>query len=889
MTMQAWDNTEAQKQASEYFAKDELAPSVFLGKYALRNEQDEILEPTPDYMHDRLAGEFARIEAKYANPLSRDEIYGLLAKRQGRLGMGPVIPQGSPMSAIGNPYKLQSLSNCFVIASPHDSYGGILFTDQEQAQIMKRRGGVGFDISPIRPRGLKTANAAGTTVGIAVFMERFSNTCREVAQGGRRGALMLTISILHPEVETFIHAKRDRTKVTGANISIRVTDAFMQAVQDDTDFTLQWPVNVPVSQAEIVKTVRARNIWEQMIDASWDSAEPGILFWDTAQRMTPSDAYSDFGHRSVATNPCGEIILPPYDSCRLLVIDLTHFVLNAFKSDAAFDMTSFDDVVQKSQRLMDDLVDLELEAVDKIIAKIKADPEPDHVKRIELETWERIKKVGGSGRRTGLGITGLGDALAMLGVRYGSDDSVVWTDNIYRALALGAYRSSVKMAEERGAFPIFDLNLEKNHPFIKRVMAEDETLAKAWRKFGRRNIALTTTAPVGSVSILTQTTSGVEPAFLLSYTRRKKINPNDVNARVDFVDKLGDKWTEFPVYHHYYKEWMDATGKKNIEDSPYFGATSNDVDWVMSVKVQAAAQKWICHSISKTTNLPQSVSHEVISDVFLEAWKSGCKGMTVYRDKSRDGVLVTDTKVVLDLAARYDGCPVDELDKMIAIGNKYRHNMPNGYLETLKEIEAYVARRKGVVVEEDDIKMEQIVENHAPRRPKELECDIHQAKVNGESWTLLVGLFGDQPYEVFGGLSQYVEIPKKWKSGKLLKNGKKDGLTTYNLLFGPEGEEMKIKDVISVFDNPVHGAFTRTISLALRHGIPIQYIVEQLQKDKHSDMQSFSRVMARVLKTYIKNGTVSGERTCWQCNTKGSLSYQEGCILCKSCGASKCG
>lgn len=890
MTLKIWDNQEALLKASEYFNNDELAPIVFLGKYALRNGSEELLEATPEHMHRRLARDFARIESKYPNPLSEDKIFNLFAKRPGRLGMGPVIPQGSPMSAIGNPYKLQSLSNCFVIAQPHDSYGGILFADQEQAQIMKRRGGVGFDISSIRPRGSKTANAAGTTDGIAIFMERFSNTCREVAQGGRRGALMLTISVLHPEIETFIHAKRDRMRVTGANISIRVTDNFMQAVENDTEVTLQWPVDVPIEKAEITRVVRARDIWEQIVDAAWDSAEPGILFWDTAVKMTPSDAYASCGHRSESTNPCGEIVLPRYDSCRLLVVDLTHFVCNPFTQDASFDFEYFDEVVQNAQRLMDDVVDLELEAVDKIIAKIKADPEPEHVKRIELELWERIKKVGGSGRRTGLGITGLGDALAMLGVRYGSEESVVWTDKIYRALALGSYRSSVKMAEERGPFPIYDFNMEKDHPFIKKVMAEDHDLANAWRKHGRRNIANTTTAPVGSVSILTQTTSGIEPAFLLSYTRRKKINPNDKDARVDFTDKLGDRWTEFPVYHHYYKMWMDTTGKKTVEESPYYKATSSDVDWVMSVKVQAAAQNWICHSISKTTNLPQNISHDVISKVYLEAWKLGCKGMTVYRDKSRDGVLVTDTAAVIDLAARYDGCPIEELDAMLVIGKKYRQHMPKGYLETLAELETYVQRRRGQVEDETEIiKMEQIVENHAPRRPKELSCDIHQVKVAGESWTMLVGLLGDQAYEVFGGLSQYIEIPKKWKSGKLLKNGKKDGVTTYNLVFGPDGEEMKIKDVISVFDNPVHGAFTRTISLALRHGIPIQYIVEQLQKDKHSDMQSFSRVMARVLKTYIKDGTKSGESTCWACGVKGSLVYQEKCVMCKACGTSRCG
>jgi ribonucleoside-diphosphate reductase alpha chain len=894
MTQETWDDHEAITQTTGYFDNDELAPSVFVGKYALRNNDDQVLEPTPDYMHRRLAREFARIEAKYPNPLSEERIYGLLSKRPGRLGMGPVIPQGSPMSGIGNPYRLQSLSNCFVIPSPVDSYGGILFTDQEQAQVMKRRGGVGFDISQIRPRGLKTANAAGTTDGIGIFMERFSNTCREVAQGGRRGALMLTVSVKHPEIETFIHIKRDKTKVTGANVSIRVTDDFMQAVDDDAHFTLQWPVDVSLEQATVTRRVRARDIWEQIVDAAWDSAEPGVLFWDAIERMSPADAYASCGFRSTSTNPCGEIPISGErsDSCRLLVVDLTHFVFDPFKSSTSFDFAAFNETVQDAQRLMDDLVDLELEAVDAIIAKVKADAEPEHVKRIELELWERIRSAGKDGRRTGLGITGLGDALAMLNIQYGSQASVDRTGEIYRELALGAYRSTVTLAKERGAFPVYDFDLEKDHPFLKKVMNADKDLARDWKRYGRRNIALTTTAPVGSVSTLTQTTSGIEPAFLLSYTRRKKVNPNDKNARVDFVDRLGDRWTEFPVYHHNFKTWMDVTGKTDVRESPYHQATSNDVDWLMSVKLQAAAQEWVCHSISKTCNLPQDASHDTISKVYLEAWRSGCKGFTVYRDRSRDGVLVSDTKVSIDLNTRYDGVPTEEVETLYRLGRKYQQHMPAGYIKTLSELETYLTRRLNradVTSDDSDVKVEQIIENHAPKRPKELPCDIHQVKVSGESWTMLVGLFGDQPYEVFGGLSQYVEIPRKWKQGKLQKNGKKDGITTYNLAFGPEGEEVKVKDVISVFENATHGAFTRTISLALRHGIPIQYVCEQLMKDKHSDMQSFSRVTARVLKTYIKNGTSSGETTCWGCGVKGSLTYQEGCVACKACGASKCG
>lgn len=891
MTVQVWDKHEAQKLSLGYFDGDEAAAKVFIKKYALRDEKEQILEPTPDYMHHRLATDFARAESKYANAMSYKEILELFAKVPGRLGMGPVIPQGSPMSAIGNNYKKQSLSNCFVIPPPEDSYGGICYTDEEEAQIMKRRGGVGFDISTIRPRGLVTSNAAGTTDGISVFMQRFSNTCREVGQGGRRGALMLTISVHHPEIETFIHIKRDRSMVTGANISIRVTNDFMRAVESDSDFTLQWPVDVPLKDAKVVRTVKAREIWEQIIDAAWDSAEPGVLFWDTALEMSPADAYASKGFRSISTNPCGEIILSAYDSCRLLVVDLTHFVKNDFQASAEFDFDHFSNIVQKAQRLMDDLIDLELEAVDKIIGKINSDPESARTKRHELELWGQIKKACIDGRRTGLGITGLGDALAMMNVRYGSEESVVWTDRIYRALALASYRSSVKMAEERGAFPAYDFELEKNHPFITRIMNEDPELEKLYRKFGRRNIANTTTAPVGSGSMLTQTTSGIEGCHLLSYIRRIKKTALDVDAKTDFVDELGDKWTHFPIYHHFFKRWMDVTGKTNPEESPYHKATSADVDWLMSVKVQAAAQRWICHSISKTCNLPVDVSHELVDKVYLEAWKSGCKGFTVYRDKSRDGVLISEEGVELDFNARYDLVAVDEIQKMLEIGRKHRTKMQPGYVKTLERLETYLAHRTGTVPSEDDSRerVNKIVENHAPRRPKELSCDIHQAKIAGETWTMLVGLLNGAPYEVFGGLSEYIEIPKRCKSGKLLKNGKKDGVATYNLVFGPEGEETKIKDVVSVFDNPIHGTFTRTISLAVRHGIPIQYIAEQLQKDKHSDMQSFSRVMARVLKTYIKDGTKPGHSTCQSCGMKDTLVYQENCVLCKACGSSKCG
>lgn len=1311
-----YSQEEALKETTKYFNGDSLAADVWVKKYALRNESGELLEKTPDDMHRRLAKEFARIEAKYPNPMSEDEIYNLLKKTgTNDLGMGYIVPQGSPMSAIGNPYKMQSLSNCFVINSPSDSYGGILFADQEQAQIMKRRGGVGFDISTIRPRGLSTANAAGTTDGIAVFMERFSNTCREVAQGGRRGALMISISVSHYEIETFINIKKDLKKVTGANISIRLSDEFMNAVKNDTDFTLQWPVEVPLEQAKITKTVKAKDIWNQIIDAAWTSAEPGLLFWDTAKKNTPSDAYDSKGYGSQSTNPCltadtliavadgrgfvsigdlanegkdipvyacddsgkiiiktmrnprltgknmpvykvtiegghsfkatanhtmimrdgsrksvqdlqqgdqlqiakrtertlvelnknirtnnknhyvvlenhvrsksehkmiwefingsvpkghvihhidfnsknnnienllcmefeahkelhaknmmgennpaykikenpekyaeyiqklseassglnnarafnvtneeifehikiltkqigrrvnindwtayaeknslprylnsfrlneknfsdiakecqisddlidmdsrmarraleaeesgyswkrvdnelhvektcewcskkfwaeyvkreisfcgpscsnlyanrkegknivrtaslqkmhkdradvtrigqlnaftklrfelgrdpifvewvkeckanglpsrigtkngfatwpqlkseaalhnhrvisvefagnedvyngtvddvhnfyiggwnnennesllilnqncGEIILSPYDSCRLIVMDLSKFVNDPFSENAKFDYVKFNEYSIKAQRLMDDLVDLEIEAVDKIIQKIEADPEPEEVKTIELNLWKKIREIGNNGRRTGLGVTALGDTLAMLGIKYGSDESVVKVESIYSALSLAAYRSSVNMAKERGVFSAYDYELEKDHPFINQVMNLDDQLRSDWEKYGRRNIALTTTSPAGSVSTLTQTTSGIEPVFMTSYKRRRKLNINDNETKVDFVDQLGDKWQEYNVYHHYYRKWLDSQGilgdptNEQILKSPYYGATANDIDWVKSIDLMAGAQKWICHSLSKTVNLPNSVTKDEVAQVYMRGWESGCKGVTVYRDGCRTGVLVsTDEK-----------------------------KESNG-----------------------EFKFEQ---RSAPKRPETLNCDIHRGTVRSgdvtESYIVFVGLLDGKPYEIFCGPSGNIDVPKKAKHGSITKKARKDGNSRYDLTI-PVGDDdsLNLRDIVHLFDSPNDGALTRTISLALRHGAPVQYIVEQLQKDKNSDMWSFNRVVARVLKNYIPDGSKSSDKKCYDCGAEDALVYKEGCVTCIQCGASKCG
>jgi ribonucleotide reductase alpha subunit len=1127
--------------SEEYFGGDEFAAKVFVDKYALQAPDGTYLELTPEAMHHRLAKQFARIEQKYPNPISEESIFALLDRYKF------IVPQGSPMSAIGNPYQLQSLSNCFVIQGVHsdklDSYGGIMLADQELAQIMKRRGGVGLDISGIRPKNVITNNAAKTTDGLGVFMERFSNTCREVAQNGRRGAEMITISINHPEIETFINIKRNLTKVTGANISIRLNDEFMMAVKNDEEYTLRWPVEHSPADAKVTKQVRAKDIWDQIVDSAWTSAEPGLLFWDTVKKNTPSDIYHEFGHKSISTNPCiigstliavadgrnavsieqlalegkdvpvystdvatgqvqikfgrnprktgiksevwkltlddgsvliatpnhkvlskdlsyvelkdlsvgmpvypfysfdsngyrqvsnsgaamvggarrnrrqyrlihefnypghqyvdpkefaihhkdfdslndrydnlqiltheehqtlhsekmmgklnpyhrmddewkhnfashpgnknskwinvsneeliergkklflkygkltekiwhdyakenglpvflgnkarfgkfpnfrnqvasnhkvvsvefygyedvynitvddnhnyhvitsseddrhitssglcvkncGEIVLPAYDACRLLVLNLASYVKNPFTKDAVFDFKKFHQHTIVAQRLMDDIIDLEIECIDRIIAKIENDPEPEEVKAVELALWHKIRHMNMSGRRTGLGITALGDALAMLGIKYGAAESIDMTRKIYRALAVGSHTSSCILAKERGAFPIFNYELEKDHAYLKSIFDDcPREVRRMWKTTGRRNIANTTTAPAGSVSSQTRTSSGIESVFMLEHIRRKKHNPSDKNARVDFVDAMGDCWQEFTVYHHGVKMWMDVTGETDITKSPYFGATANEIDWIASVDLQAAAQESIDHSISKTCNLPETATKELVSQIYMRAWEKGCKGFTVYRDKCRDGVLISksaEPKIK-------DGRPADILDCM------------------------------------------------APKRPLELPCEIKKAKIQGEQWTIFVGLLNGKPYEVFGGLSKYVDIPNKFKMGRIVKNGKVDDITTYNLLIGEGEDQMAIKNIANVFENANFGAFTRTISLALRHGTPIQYVVEQLQKDKHSDVTSFSKVISRVLKNYIADGTKStSERKCPSCgNTK--LAYQQGCMQC---------
>ena len=820
------------KASIEYFNGDELAASVFAGKYALQDTEGNYLELTPDDMHQRLASEFAGIEAQYDNSMHYEEIYDLFKDFK------YVIPQGSPMSGIGNEAKIQSLSNCFVIESPADSYAGILKTDQEQVQIMKRRGGVGFDISTIRPKGMTTSNAAKTTDGIEVFLDRFSNSCREVAQGGRRGALMLSISVHHPQVMEFIKIKKDLTRVTGANISVRVTDEFMKAVKADDHYTVRWPVDS--DSPEVHDHFKATEVWDALIEGAHASAEPGVLFWDTATRMTPSDAYTDVGFGSVSTNPCGEIILSPYDSCRLMLVNLTSFVKNPWSDGAEFDYGLFRSITKKAQRLMDDMIDLEIEQIDKILAKIDNDPENDEVKYYERNLWNTIRQVAINGRRTGLGITGLGDAIAMLGQRYGSDESIKTTEEIYKWLSLASYEESIQLAKERGAFEVFDHHKERDHPFLQRIFSElTPEVIEDYRTYGRRNIANTTTAPAGSVSCLTQTTSGIEPAFMLHYTRRKKVQNGE---EVMFVDDLGDEWTEFTVYHHGFKQWLDSDHGTTASESdlahavafsPYHGATANEINWRAKVKLQSVAQKWICHAISNTTNLPADIDVETVKDIYMLGWELGCKGVTVYRDGSRSGVLVaTDDKK-----------------------------------------EATPA----------------IIERNAPKRPEELECDIYHTSIKGQKWVVLIGLLNGKPYEVIGGEADQIEIPSRYRSGKLYKRIFKTLNSKYDLTVGNGDDELILKDVVSVFDNPNHAGYTRVISTSLRHGVPVQYLFEQMQKDKEMDMFSFSKVIARCLKNYIDDGTSASDKICSDCGAIDSLVYQEGCVTCKSCGAGKCG
>lgn len=807
---------DALQKSTEYFNGEDLPARVFLDKYALRDSKGNLLEDTPDKMHRRLSKEFARIEKKYPNPMLEDEIFDLIDNFK------YIIPQGSPMSAIGNPHHVQSSGNCFTIEPPYDSYGGIFYTDQQLGQLMKRRCGVGLDLSNLRPKGMSVQNAARTTDGIAVFMERYSNTCREVAQNGRRGAEIQLLNVHHPEVNVFMTIKKDRKKVTGANISLKFTDEFMDAVIKDEEFELRWPVN---SKDPIIsEKVSAKEIWGLFIESSWESSEPGALFWSTILRNSSSNIYGEVDEKfyDTACNPCGEIVMGT-DSCRLMAINLYNFIENKFQKDAYFNFDKFAIYVQKAQRLMDDMVDLEIELVEKILEKIEKDPEPDNIKEIEKDTWRGILEVCKKGRRTGLGITGLADALASLNIKYGDSKSIKVTEKIYKALEINAYKSTCTMAKERGAFPIFSFDIEKGSAFINKVVNSDEDVKEIYSKHGRRNVALTTTPPAGSISILAQVSSGIEPVFSIKNIRRKKIHEGDSSSKVDFVDDMGDKWQEFVVCHKGFDDWKKETNKNDVKDSPYYQATAQDIDWEASVDIQAAAQKWVCHSISKTCNIPNDATKELVEKIYLRAYEKGCKGFTIYRDGSRTGVLIDDTK------------------------------------------------------QKQEEKNNSIIKTNAPKRPKELPGDLHHVTVKGKKYFVLVGVLnGNDPYEIFAGCKDISNLPKQ----VIIKRKKRN---TYCIL------DVKTEDVlfddISKNINDEEEALTRMISLGLRHGSDINFITHQLEKTS-GDMLGFSKAVSRVLKKYIKDGSMVHGESCPECG--GKLRRIEGCISC-TCGFSKCG
>jgi ribonucleoside-diphosphate reductase alpha chain len=805
-----------------YFHGDELPANVFLDKYAAPGET------SPEQMHRRHAREFARIESsKFARPFSEDFIYELLKD------FGHIVPQGGPMAGIGTGGYV-SFSNCFVVDSPYDSYGGICNTDEQLVQISKRRGGVGLDLSPIRPAGMPTANSARSATGIVPFMHRFSNSIREVAQNGRRGALMMTLDVHHPQILDFIRAKEsDRAKITGANLSTRLTDEFLTAVANDSEYEQRWPVNSKTPQMR--RMVRAREVWNETIRCAWQSAEPGVLFWDRILRESPADCYAEQGFRTVSTNPCSELPLSVLDSCRLLLLNLFSFVRHPFTGRATFDLPKFKQYCRYAQRLMDDLVDLETEAIDRIIKKVESDPEPMHIRSRELDLWHRVRTACVNGRRTGTGTTALGDCLAAIGIRYGSEESIEFVDNVYREMKLSCYTESVAMAKELGAFPVCDPGQEADCPFLLRIRDEDPSLYADMQKHGRRNIALLTIAPAGSTSLLCGprpyfgTTSGIEPLFTdVPYTRRRKISPSDKRTQVDFTDVNGDQWAHYKVHHSKIAMWMDVTGETDLALNPYHGCCAEDLDWKQRVKLQAAAQRHIDHGISSTLNLPADVTQEQVAEIYLTAWQAGCKGLTVYRKGCRDGVLVTDN-------------PPEKLPKTVA-----------------------------------------------PKRPARLPCDIHHLRVQSSPYVVVVGLFDGRPYEVFTfmNLDENGEpLIEKVTEGDVFKRNR----TSYLLLQrGQDVSLLKNGAALSALEeNDVQEALTRMVSTALRHGADLGFMVHQLEKVKHSSMYGFSQALNRALKKYLPDGTaVKGEK-CQACGATG-LTRQEGCIICRTCGWSKC-
>ena len=838
---------EAFKASLDYFAGDELAARVWVNKYAMKDSFGNIFEKSPADMHHRIASELARIERKYPNPVPEEEIFDLIDHFR------YIIPAGSPMTGIGNDFQIASLSNCFVIGidGDADSYGAIMKEDEEQVQLMKRRGGVGHDLSRIRPKGSPVKNSALTSTGLVPFMERFSNSTREVAQDGRRGALMLSVSIKHPDAEAFIDAKMTEGRVTGANVSVRIDDEFMRCATEGQPYRQQYPIDAEKPQME--KEIDAAALWKKIVHNAWKSAEPGVLFWDTIIRESLPDCYADLGFKTISTNPCGEIPLCPYDSCRLLAINLYSYVKNPFTPEAEFDFDLFRRHVQLAQRLMDDIIDLEQEKIDRILEKIASDPQSDEVKATERTLWEKIRRRTGQGRRTGVGITAEGDMLAALGLRYGTQEALDFAVGVQKTLALSAYRSSVTMAQERGAFEVFDAEREKNNPFMLRIKEADPQLYADMAQHGRRNIACLTIAPTGTTSLMTQTTSGIEPVFLPVYTRRRKVNPNDPEVRVDFTDESGDAFEEYIVYHHKFLTWMRANGidtekhytAEEIEDlvsrSPYYKATANDVDWLMKVKMQGAIQKWVDHSISVTVNLPATVDEELVNRLYVEAWKSGCKGCTIYRDGSRSGVMIS------------------------------------------------VKKKKDEKPELPECRPPQVTE----RRPDVLECDVVRFQNNKDKWVAFVGLLDGEPYEIFTGLQdddEGIVLPKTVTKGRIIKKINPDGTKRYDFQFeNKRGYKTTVEGLSEKF-NKEYWNYAKLISGVLRYRMPLQNVIRlvgSLQLESEN-INTWKVGVSRALKKYITDGTVAQGQKCPNCG-KEELVYQEGCLICKNCGASRCG
>ena len=849
--LKTYSQEEAFDKSLNYFGGDELAARVWVNKYAMKDSFGNIYEQSPEDMHRRIANEVARIEKKYPNPLSAEEIFALLDHFR------YVVPAGSPMTGIGNNFQVASLSNCFVVGldGDTDSYGAVLRIDEEQVQLMKRRGGVGHDLSNIRPKGTPVNNSALTSTGLVPFMERYSNSTREVAQDGRRGALMLSVSIKHPDSEAFIDAKMIEGKVTGANVSVKIDDEFMLAATEDKEYVQQFPIDT--DNPMVRKPISAKKLWDKIVHNAWKSAEPGVLFWDTIIRESIPDCYADLGFRTVSTNPCGEIPLCPYDSCRLLSINLFSYVVNPFTEKAYFDFDLFRKHVALAQRIMDDIVDLEMEKIDLIMNKIKSDPQSDEVKGAEYHLWEKIKDKSSMGRRTGVGITAEGDMIAAMGLRYGTQEATDFSVEVHKTLALAAYGSSVRMAKERGSFAIYDPKREAANPFVMRIKDADPELYAEMEKYGRRNIACLTIAPTGTTSLMTQTTSGIEPVFMPVYKRRRKVNPNDQNAHVDFVDEVGDSFEEYIVYHQKFLSWMKINGiettkrytqeeiDKLVEQSPYNKATANDVDWLMKVRMQGEIQKWVDHSISVTVNLPNDVDEGLVNRLYVEAWRSGCKGCTIYRDGSRSGV-------------------------MIQVNEK---------------------KKKTEEVPQEKIPCKHPVVTEV--RPQVLECDVVRFQNNKEKWVAFVGLLDGYPYEIFTGLQdddEGIMLPKSVTKGKIIKQVSTDGKKRYDFQFeNKRGYKTTVEGLSEKF-NPEYWNYAKLISGVLRYRMPIDNVIRlvgSLQL-KSESINTWKNGVERALKKYLTDGTQANGQTCPNCGQE-TLVYQEGCLICTNCGASRCG